>query len=123
MNAVLHGSAATPSPTCRPVAPASAPPRWPPWPHAARRPPYGWRTRDGSPRPTSIPWRSRSSRSPCSTGARACLEDRWARAVAAAHPSLPPELIVALLSDDEQVAEAAGASPSLAPAAMADRMP
>ncbi|MFE2685731.1 hypothetical protein [Streptomyces mirabilis] len=48
----------------------------------------------------------------------ACLTDRQARPLAAAHPSLPVPVIVELLSDaEERVAEAAAANPSL-PSAM-----
>jgi hypothetical protein len=49
----------------------------------------------------------------------ACLTDRQARPIAAAHPSLPVPVIVELLSDAEgRVAEAAAANPSLPPAMM-----
>jgi hypothetical protein len=48
-----------------------------------------------------------------------CLADDRARPVAAAHPALPPRVIVELLSDpDRQVAEAAAGNPSLPPAVM-----
>lgn len=48
-----------------------------------------------------------------------CLADARARPVAAAHPALPPRVIVELLSDpDRQVAEAAAGNPSLPPAVM-----
>ncbi|MFD8215197.1 hypothetical protein ACFV2U_16035 [Streptomyces sp. NPDC059697] len=54
----------------------------------------------------------------------ACLTDRQARPAAAAHPSLPAEVIVELLSDDEgRVAEAAAANPSLPRAVMAKLTP
>ncbi|MFF3885896.1 hypothetical protein [Streptomyces sp. NPDC001914] len=50
----------------------------------------------------------------------ACLADDRARRVTAAHPALPPKVIVELLSDpDRQVAEAAAADPSLPAAEMA----
>ncbi|MFF3581223.1 hypothetical protein [Streptomyces mirabilis] len=49
----------------------------------------------------------------------ACLTDRRARPLAAAHPSLPAPVIVELLSDAEgHVAEAAAANPSLPAAVM-----
>ncbi|MFD7999128.1 hypothetical protein [Streptomyces mirabilis] len=49
----------------------------------------------------------------------ACLTDRQARPMAAAHPSLPVPVIVELLGDAEgRVAEAAAANPSLPPAMM-----
>ncbi|OEJ97002.1 hypothetical protein [Streptomyces thermolilacinus] len=49
----------------------------------------------------------------------ACLADRRARRVAAAHPALPPHVLVGLLADpDEEVAEAAAANPALPPAVM-----
>ncbi|MGW4979740.1 hypothetical protein [Streptomyces mirabilis] len=49
----------------------------------------------------------------------ACLTDRQARPLAAAHPSLPVPVIVELLSDaEERVAEAAAANPSLPSAVM-----
>ncbi|MFF3419150.1 hypothetical protein ACFYW9_31385 [Streptomyces sp. NPDC002698] len=48
-----------------------------------------------------------------------CLADDRARPVAAAHPALPPRVIVELLSDpDRQVAEAAAGNPSLPSAVM-----
>ncbi|MER5716277.1 hypothetical protein [Streptomyces sp. NPDC002132] len=44
----------------------------------------------------------------------ACLADRRARPLAAAHPELPPHVVTELLSDpDESVAEAAAANPAL----------
>ncbi|RZU17979.1 hypothetical protein [Streptomyces sp. BK239] len=44
----------------------------------------------------------------------ACLTDRRARPLAAAHPALPPHVVTELLSDpDESVAEAAAANPAL----------
>lgn len=49
----------------------------------------------------------------------ACLTDRQARPIAAAHPSLPVPVVVELLGDAEgRVAEAAAANPSLPPAMM-----
>ncbi|MEU8756858.1 hypothetical protein AB0C88_40910 [Streptomyces chartreusis] len=49
----------------------------------------------------------------------ACLTDERARALAAAHPNLPPAVIAELLTDnDDRVAEAAAANPSLAPEVM-----
>ncbi|MGW1497226.1 hypothetical protein ACWCQW_01305 [Streptomyces mirabilis] len=49
----------------------------------------------------------------------ACLTDRQARPMAAAHPSLPVPVIVELLGDaEERVAQAAAANPSLPPAVM-----
>ncbi|QKZ23996.1 hypothetical protein [Streptomyces chartreusis] len=49
----------------------------------------------------------------------ACLTDRQARPLAAAHPNLPPAVIAELLTDnDDRVAEAAASNPSLAPAVM-----
>ncbi|MFF2425875.1 hypothetical protein [Streptomyces mirabilis] len=49
----------------------------------------------------------------------ACLTDRQARPIAAAHPSLPVPVVVELLGDAEgHVAEAAAANPSLPPAMM-----
>ncbi|MGI5478881.1 hypothetical protein [Streptomyces lavendofoliae] len=49
----------------------------------------------------------------------ACLEDARARPVAAAHPALPPAVVVELLGDaDWQVAQSAAANPSLPRAAM-----
>jgi hypothetical protein len=54
----------------------------------------------------------------------ACLTDRQARTAAAAHPALPAEVIVELLTDDEgRVAEAAAANPSLPRAVMAKLTP
>ena len=54
----------------------------------------------------------------------ACLADGRARAVAAAHPALPPSVIVELLADaDGQVVEAAAANPSLPLAVMVDLVP
>ncbi|MET7982612.1 hypothetical protein [Streptomyces sp. NPDC005281] len=48
-----------------------------------------------------------------------CLGDREAKAWAAAHPALPPRVIVELLSDaDRRVGEAAAANPSLPSAVM-----
>ncbi|MFD7455907.1 MULTISPECIES: hypothetical protein [unclassified Streptomyces] len=50
----------------------------------------------------------------------ACLADPRARPVAAAHPALPPQVVVDLLTDDdEQVAEAAAANRALPAAEMA----
>ncbi|MFE6870087.1 hypothetical protein ACFVFS_26460 [Kitasatospora sp. NPDC057692] len=47
----------------------------------------------------------------------ACLADRQARPVAAAHPSLPPDLLVELLGDPlPGIAEIAAANPALPPA-------
>ncbi|QNP74865.1 hypothetical protein IAG44_39175 [Streptomyces roseirectus] len=49
----------------------------------------------------------------------ACLADVRARPMAAAHPALPPQTIVDLLTDDDcDVAEAAAANPSLPSAVM-----
>jgi hypothetical protein len=49
----------------------------------------------------------------------ACLADPRARPVAAAHPALPPQVVVELLTDDdEEVAEAAAANPALPAADM-----
>ncbi|KPI14099.1 hypothetical protein OK006_3538 [Actinobacteria bacterium OK006] len=49
----------------------------------------------------------------------ACLTDRQARPIAAAHPSLPVSVVVELLGDAEgRVVEAAAANPSLPPAMM-----
>ncbi|GGV54871.1 hypothetical protein GCM10010261_38180 [Streptomyces pilosus] len=49
----------------------------------------------------------------------ACLTDARARATAAGHPSLPPPVVAALLSDDDwRVVEAAAANPSLPPTMM-----
>ncbi|MGW1964459.1 hypothetical protein ACWCPD_29975 [Streptomyces sp. NPDC001935] len=62
------------------------------------------------------------ARHPNATGEAllSCLADERARPVAAAHPALPPAVIVDLLADpDRQVAEAAAANPSLPPAVMA----
>ncbi|MGW1755339.1 hypothetical protein [Streptomyces mirabilis] len=54
----------------------------------------------------------------------ACLTDRQARPLAAAHPSLPVPVIVELLSDaEERVAEAAAANPSLPSAVMLKLIP
>ncbi|MFD6288931.1 hypothetical protein [Streptomyces sp. NPDC060205] len=51
----------------------------------------------------------------------ACLADRQARPIAAAHPALPPPVITELLTDtDWQVAEAAASNPSLPVAVMSD---
>ncbi|MBY8882883.1 hypothetical protein [Actinacidiphila acidipaludis] len=48
-----------------------------------------------------------------------CLDDPRARRLAAAHPALPSEVLVALLADsDWQVAETAAAHPALPPKAM-----
>jgi hypothetical protein len=48
------------------------------------------------------------------TALAACLADDRARPLAAAHPALPPHLVVELLNDEEaHVAEAAAANPSL----------
>ncbi|RJL31647.1 hypothetical protein D5H75_18210 [Bailinhaonella thermotolerans] len=53
-----------------------------------------------------------------------CLTDEYARPLAAAHPALPVPVLVALLGDeDEAVAEAAAANPSLPPAEMARLIP
>lgn len=49
----------------------------------------------------------------------ACLADRQARPLAAAHPNLAPAVIAELLTDDDgRVAEAAASNPSLAPTVM-----
>ncbi|MER7685324.1 hypothetical protein [Streptomyces sp. NPDC097610] len=54
----------------------------------------------------------------------ACLTDRQARPMAAAHPALPVPVIVELLGDAEgRVAEAAAANPSLPPAMMLKLIP
>jgi uncharacterized protein (DUF2336 family) len=51
----------------------------------------------------------------------ACLADKRARPIAAAHPALPPTAMVDLLGDDDWlVVEAAAANPSLPPAVMSD---
>ncbi|GAP45745.1 hypothetical protein [Streptomyces azureus] len=50
-----------------------------------------------------------------------CLTDEQARPVAAAHPAVPPPVLVELLTDpDWQVVEAAAANPSLPPAVISD---
>ncbi|MFI7355622.1 hypothetical protein ACIBTP_16910 [Streptomyces avidinii] len=62
------------------------------------------------------------ARHPHATGPAllACLADRTARLLAAAHPALPPEAVTELLGDeDRSVAEAAAGNPSLPCAAMA----
>ncbi|WP_326733419.1 hypothetical protein [Streptomyces sp. NBC_01022] len=54
----------------------------------------------------------------------ACFSDHKARQAAAAHPRLPPQVVVELLADpDGEVAEAAAANPSLPPAVMSDLVP
>lgn len=54
----------------------------------------------------------------------ACLADKQARPIAAAHPALPASVIVELLAaDDCQVVEAAAANPSLPPAVMSGLVP
>ncbi|WP_235882124.1 hypothetical protein [Streptomyces apricus] len=51
----------------------------------------------------------------------ACLEDGQARPVAAGHPTLPPPVVMGLLTDpDRQVAAAAAANPSLPLAVMSE---
>ncbi|MER5865933.1 hypothetical protein [Kitasatospora sp. NPDC002040] len=53
-----------------------------------------------------------------------CLTDRRARLPAARHPALPPGVLTALLTgDDEELAEAAAANPALPVAAMAGLVP
>ncbi|WP_405442756.1 hypothetical protein OG373_35615 [Streptomyces avidinii] len=62
------------------------------------------------------------ARHPNATGPAllACLADRTARPLAAAHPALPPEAVTELLADENHsVAEAAAGNPSLPHAAMA----
>lgn len=50
-----------------------------------------------------------------------CLEDPRSRPLAAAHPSLPTDVLVSLLGDeDAAVAESAAANPSLPPSVMAE---
>ncbi|MGW4037635.1 hypothetical protein ACWEIM_15275 [Streptomyces sp. NPDC004778] len=52
------------------------------------------------------------------------LEDDEARPVAARHPALPPDVVTGLVAGaDLRSAEAAAASPSLPPTAMAERLP
>ncbi|MEU1252654.1 hypothetical protein ACWHLZ_01795 [Streptomyces chartreusis] len=61
------------------------------------------------------------ARHPCAPASAllACLTDRQARPLAAAHPNLPPAVIAELLTDnDDRVAEAAASNPSLAPTVM-----
>lgn len=54
----------------------------------------------------------------------ACLVDRQARPIAAGHPTLPPPVIVELLTEaDSQVVEAAAANPALPLAVMSDFVP
>ncbi|MER6449017.1 hypothetical protein [Streptomyces venezuelae] len=54
----------------------------------------------------------------------ACLADRTARPLAAAHRALPPEAITELLADEDPwVAQTAAANPSLPPAVMARLSP
>ncbi|MFJ7587791.1 hypothetical protein ACIQZO_10455 [Streptomyces sp. NPDC097617] len=54
----------------------------------------------------------------------ACLADRTARPLAAAHPALPPEAVVDLLSDEDRwVTEAAAGNPALPPAVMERLIP
>ncbi|MFI2367586.1 hypothetical protein [Streptomyces sp. NPDC018833] len=54
----------------------------------------------------------------------ACLADRRARPIAAAHPALPPTVLVELLADDDwRVVEAAAANPSLPPTVMSKLAP
>ncbi|MFG2328012.1 hypothetical protein ACGFMM_00150 [Streptomyces sp. NPDC048604] len=55
---------------------------------------------------------------------RACLGHPRTRSLAAAHPALPPDVLVSLLVDpDESVAEAAATNPSLPVGAMANLVP
>ncbi|MFG2822818.1 hypothetical protein ACGFX4_25725 [Kitasatospora sp. NPDC048365] len=55
---------------------------------------------------------------------RACLDDPKAGPLAAAHPALPPDLVVTLLhGPDQALAEAAASNPALPPAAMAALLP
>ncbi len=66
------------------------------------------------------------ARHPGATGPAllACLADRTARPLAAAHPALPPEALIELLGDeDHRVAEEAAANPSLPRAVMARLVP
>ncbi len=54
----------------------------------------------------------------------ACLADEQARRIAAAHPALPPTVMVDLLGDDDwRVVEAAAANPSLPRAVMFELVP
>ncbi|PWK66738.1 leucine rich repeat (LRR) protein [Streptomyces sp. CG 926] len=54
----------------------------------------------------------------------ACLPDRTARPLAAAHPALPPEVITGLLTDENRrVAEEAAGNPSLPRAVMVELVP
>ncbi|MGW6983189.1 hypothetical protein ACWGE1_27765 [Streptomyces sp. NPDC054932] len=54
----------------------------------------------------------------------ACLADRAARRLAAAHPALPPAVVAGLLGDeDHEVAEAAAGNPSLPRTVMAELVP
>ncbi|MFD7783200.1 hypothetical protein ACFV4Q_08945 [Streptomyces nojiriensis] len=66
------------------------------------------------------------ARHPHATGPAllACLEDRTARPLAAAHPALPPEAVTGLLADEDRwVAEEAAGNPSLPRAVMLDLVP